>query len=144
MKASNQLSESLIALPYVAQAAAVPEFSDKLVPVVRTVAEDGTVVARADDEEWTVVIFSEVAAGGQCGGTSQEVGGGSSGGCKEFKSSMCANIKVNAGIASCDFKFNAEGCNLGQKKDLTVQGGKDSNDVNLDADVRFVSVSCQL
>ncbi|KAK9769680.1 putative AA1-like domain-containing protein, partial [Seiridium cardinale] len=129
------------ALPYVAQAAAVPEFSDKLVPVVRTVAEDGTVVARADDEEWTVVIFSENESGGQCGGTSQQVAGGSSGGCKEFKSSMCANIKVNAGIASCDFKFNAEGCSLGQKKDLTVQGGKDSNGVNLNADAALANPS---
>lgn len=126
-----------------AQAAAVPDFGDKLVPVVRTVNADGTVTARADDEEWTLVLFDNNKSGGQCGGTSQTVSGTSSGGCKEFKSSMCANIKVNVGVASCDFQFNTQGCSLGNKKDITVQGGQDSNGVNLNADVRFVSVSCK-
>lgn len=92
-----------------------------------------------------MVLYNEHKKGGQCGGTSTKVSGDSDR-CVDVTSKKCVDLSVNpnVGIASCSFNFRAETCSGPRKNYEIVQGGTDSNGVDLNDDVKFVSISCSL
>ncbi|KAK0657910.1 hypothetical protein B0T16DRAFT_488960 [Cercophora newfieldiana] len=99
------------------------------------------------EEEWTLVLYNEHKKGGQCGGQS-ETKTGDSDQCLDITNKKCVDIKVNpnVGIASCSFGFKAESCSGPRKNYEVVQGGSshDKNGVDLNDEVKFVSVTCSL
>lgn len=133
----------LSATPFVVQGIAVPSEKFDTVQPIELFPDDGTPVARADDEEWLMVLWSKPDGEAQCGGTyTQDNGVGSA--CKSLigTGAWCVDLAVRTGV--CDFKFKADGksCSGEVKKEVTVEAQKDSNGIPLDADFKFVSIEC--
>jgi hypothetical protein len=108
---------------------------------------DGLVKAKSN-EDWTVVLYTGLPSGGQCGGTSEKITGSSKGGCFSLMAKLCASLRVNVtvDIASCYFNFKLDGMNFSEAGDISrkVTAGTDNNGVALNAEIKFVCVECKL
>ena len=106
---------------------------------------NGTIEARADDDDWTLVLYNAHEKGGQCGGSSIETkSGGSASSCfSAAAKALCANFKVDTGVASCTVDFDGSKCGGKDKGHIKVDEGKEKRGYNLKDDVKFVQVSCK-
>ena len=125
-------------LPCLIAGLALPDTATSTPTRFRSTSDEGLLFRR--DDEWTMVLYNENKSGGQCGGTSRKVTGNSDS-CIDVKDSKCVDLKVGYSIASVIFNWKRDSCSGDRVQYNVVQGGTDSNGVDLNDQVFFVQIT---
>ncbi|KAK8108669.1 hypothetical protein PG984_014470 [Apiospora sp. TS-2023a] len=159
MKFSTAVFGLLSAVPYLAQGFVLPGIDTTGVTAARdnnnnstsslVVHESRLLSKREDDDEWLMVIYNGGKKGEQCGGGSPNEFHQKGSICQRIEGlagAICADLKLNLelGYQKCEFNFKLPGDNCGGEvvKKVTVQRGKGEDGVDLNDQVKFVSVTC--